>query len=84
MCRVAVDIPEEVLFDIKMSEADAGAFARQLVAIGLYVQKKVSLGYAAQVAEMQKADFMRLLGENQISIFRFDNEEEFLEEMSNA
>ncbi|SEA91063.1 hypothetical protein SAMN05216349_1517 [Oribacterium sp. KHPX15] len=33
MCQIAVDIPNEVLYDTKMSKGDASAFARQAVAI---------------------------------------------------
>ena len=33
---------------------------------------------------MTKEEFIRYLGENHVSIFHFDNREEFLEELSNA
>ena len=49
-----------------------------------YVQKDVSLGYCAQIAGMDKESFIKYLGEQGISIFHFDDEEEFLEEMRNA
>lgn len=34
MCQVAIDIPNEVLFDTKMSKAEASRFARRAVALG--------------------------------------------------
>ena len=33
---------------------------------------------------MTKEDFIKYLGENHVSIFHFDDEAEFLEEMKNA
>ena len=48
------------------------------------MHRGVSLGYAAQIADMDKESFIRFLGENGVSIFRFDNEKEFMEELANA
>ena len=84
MCDIAFSIPSEVLFDTKMTKKDALSFARRAVALCYYVQKDVSLGYCAQIAGMDKESFIKYLGEQGISIFHFDDEEEFLEEMRNA
>lgn len=84
MCRIAIDIPNEVLYDTRMSENDALDFARRAVAFNYYVKNGVSLGYCAQIANMDKEQFIRYLGENGVSIFRFDNKEEFLEELANG
>lgn len=84
MCQIAISIPEEVLFDTKMSREEAGKFARQAVALGYYTQNGVSIGYCAQIAGMAEAEFIRYLGQNGISIFRFEDKGEFLEEMGNA
>ena len=84
MCQIAIDIPEEVLYDTKMNSDEASAFARRMVAVGYYTQNKVSLGYCAQIAGMSKEDFMKYLGKHGVSIFQFDNREELLEEIDNA
>lgn len=84
MCQIAVSIPEEVLFDTKMSQEEAGQFARRAVALGYYTQSGVSIGYCAQIAGMTEEEFIRYLGQNGISIFRFENKEEFLEELGNT
>mgnify|MGYP006065474825 CR=1 FL=1 len=84
MCQIAIDIPEEVLYDTKMNSDEANAFARRMVAVGYYTQNKVSLGYCAQIAGMSKEDFIKYLGKHSISIFQFDNQEELLEEIDNA
>lgn len=84
MCQIAFDIPNEVLYDTKMSKKDALAFARRSVALCYYVQNGVSLGYCAEIAGMSKQQFIKYLGENNVSIFKFDDYEEFLEELNNA
>lgn len=84
MCQVAIEIPEAVLFDTRMSREEACQFAKRAVALGYYSQSGVSIGYCAQIAEMTEEEFIRYLGENHISIFQFDNEKEFLEELKNA
>ena len=84
MCQIAFEIPNEVLYDTKMTKVDALAFARKSVALQYYIQNGVSLGYCAQIAGIGKKEFIRYLGENGISIFQFDDEEEFLEELNNA
>ena len=84
MCQIAINIPNEVLYDIKMSTEEATSSIRKLVAMNFYSEHRVSLGYCAQIAGMNKADFIRFLGANNISIFHFDNEDEFLEEIENA
>ncbi|MCD8020370.1 MAG: UPF0175 family protein [Clostridiales bacterium] len=84
MCQIAVSIPDEVLYDTKMNREDAKSFARKAVALGYYTQSGVSLGYCAQIAGMTEEDFIRYLGFNHISIFHFDDEEEFMEELNNA
>ena len=84
MCQIAIDIPNEVLFDTKMNKEEANRFARRAVALGYYTQSGVSIGYCAQIAGMTEEEFIKYLGKNNVSIFHFDNKEEFLEELANA
>ena len=84
MCQVAINIPKEVLYDTKMNEKEAKKFAQCAVALGYYTQSGVSIGYCSQIAGMTKEEFIKYLGRHQISIFSFDNKEEFLEEVDNA
>ena len=67
-----------------MSREEACRFAKRAVALGYYAQSGVSIGYCAQIAEMTEEEFIKYLGENRISIFQFDNKDEFLEELGNA
>lgn len=84
MFQIAFSIPDEVLFDTNMSYEEANQFARQAVALSYYTQNRVSIGYCSQIAGMTKEDFIKFLGKNNISIFHFDNEAEFVEEIANA
>ena len=84
MCNIAFSIPNEILYDTRQSEEEALQFARRYTALRYYTHRGVSLGYAAQIADMDKESFIRFLGENGVSIFHFDNKGEFLEELANA
>lgn len=84
MCSIAIKIPDEVLYDTKMTEAEANDFAKKATALMLYSKNHVSIGYCAQIAGMPEEDFIKFLSSNEISIFNFDNEDEFMEEMNNA
>ena len=84
MCEIAFNIPNEILYDARQSKEEALQFVRRSAALSYYVQRGVSLGYAAQIAGMDKEDFIKYLGRNEVSIFNFDDEREFLEELSNA
>lgn len=84
MCSAMVNIPDEVLYDTKMSKTEANDFAKKAVALMMYKKNKVSIGYCAKIAEMNKEDFIKFLGDNGVSIFSFESEDEFLEEMNNA
>ena len=40
----------------------------------LYANQKISLGKAAELADLSKPDFIKYLGDNQISVFRYGSE----------
>ena len=84
MCQIVLSIPDEVLYDTKMSHEQVNQFARQAVALRYCTQSGVNIGYCSQIAGMTEEEFIKYLGRNHISIFRFDNEKEFLEELNNA
>lgn len=84
MCQIAVNIPEAVLFDTKMNFQEAESFIRKIVAVEYFKNKGVSIGYCAEIAGMTEEKFIKFLGENKISVFQFDDEQEFLSEAENA
>lgn len=56
----------------------------EVLALDLYKNKGVSLGYCACIVEMTKEEFLQYLGQNGISIFSYASENELLEAVSNA
>ena len=84
MCVVSINVPEEILLNLHENQKDFAEYTKCMLAVDLYKNKGVSLGYCASVAEMAKEDFIKYLGKNDISIFSYDDEEEFLEELANA
>ena len=84
MCVVSINVPEEILLDLHEDKNDFAEYIKKMLAIDLYKNRKVSLGYCANVAEMTKEEFVRILGMNGVSIFTFNSEDEFLEELKNA
>ncbi len=84
MCVVSINVPEEILLDLHEDINDFAQYIKKMLAMDLYKNKKVSLGYCANVAEMTKEDFVQYLGANGVSIFSFTSESEFLEELENA
>ncbi len=62
MCHVSVDIPDEVLEQMKVKEEEMVAYARKAVALHLF-KDNVELGHCAKVAGMDMEDFMQGLGE---------------------
>lgn len=84
MCIVSINVPEEILLDLHEDENGFTEYIKQMLAMDLYKNKKVSLGYCASVAEMTKEEFVQYLGKNDVSIFSFVSDNEFLEELKNA
>ena len=52
MCIVSINIPEEVLLDLHEDKDDFADYMKKMIALDLYKNKKVSLGYCANIAEM--------------------------------
>lgn len=84
MSDFAIAVPKEVMFDTKMSELQTRKFINQTIALEYYKTYGISLGYCAKIAEMTKEDFLKLLGQHEISVFHFDDEKEFMDELENA
>jgi predicted HTH domain antitoxin len=81
---VTFGIPKEVMPKLGYDETAFARYARRLVAMDLYKNKGVSLGYCAEAAEMGAEAFICFLGEHKVSVFGFETADEFLEETVNA
>lgn len=84
MCIVSINVPEEIFLKLNQDKDDFAEYMKKMLALDLYKNKKVSLGYCASVAGMTKEEFVQYLGINGASIFSFASENEFLEELANA
>ena len=84
MEHISIQIPEEILIDLHEDRDIFENYVKQKIAIDLYIERKVSLGYCAELAGMAKEDFIKLLGKNKVSIFSFVSDDEFEEEATNA
>lgn len=84
MCQLAVQIPDAVLYDTHMTESQSESLAKKIIAMHYYLHFHVSLGYCAQIACVSEEEFIKYLSDNQISIFQFDDEKEFMDELGNA
>ena len=60
VCHVIIDVPNEVMYDTHMNKSEATAMARRMLALGLYTQNNVSIGYCAKVADMTEEEFSNL------------------------
>ena len=84
MCQIAINIPEAIMYDTKMNKAETEKYIRQLIALEYYKNKGVSIGYCAEMAGMSEEEFIKYLRTKKISVFQFDDEEEFEDEVKNA
>ena len=84
MSMVTLNVPKEILLDLKINESSFSNYVKRFIALDLYKNKNISLGYCAEFAEMPKEEFVKFLGANKVSIFGFDDGYEFLEEVNNA
>ena len=69
--NINIPISEEVLFILKKDEKSLQEEARKILALQFFKERKLSLGKAAELADMDKDDFVILLGKNQIDIYQY-------------
>jgi|BioPla2DNA2_1021312.scaffolds.fasta_scaffold61146_1 predicted HTH domain antitoxin len=56
-----ITLPQEILLSLRESGENIVKDMKRTVAIKYYKEKKLSLGQCAQLAEMTKEDFIKLL-----------------------
>jgi len=69
--NINIPVSEEVLFVLKKDEKSLQEEARKILALQFFKERKLSLGKAAELAGMDKNDFVILLGKNQIDIYQY-------------
>ena len=72
------------MFDVKRNQEETNQAVRCVELMEFYRQRDATIGYCAQMAGMSNEEFIKYLGRNQVSIFHYEDKEEFLEELINA
>jgi predicted HTH domain antitoxin len=65
---IHIDLPSDILLTLNESEKDLKKRIKIALAIQLYVQQKVTIGKAAQIADLSRLQFETVLSEYQIPI----------------
>jgi predicted HTH domain antitoxin len=82
MVQLETFIPEDVYLTLKdhgLARRELAEQARQLLAVRYFQEKVLSLGKAASLADMDRWQFIDLLGSYQIPVVDLDDEEFALE-----
>ncbi|MBE6083632.1 UPF0175 family protein [Acidilutibacter cellobiosedens] len=79
-----VNLPQEIVLTLRQSSEDIVVEMKRALAVKYYQEQRLSLGQCAELAEMNKEDFIEYLSKQHISIFRFESEDEISEDMKNA
>ena len=66
MKTLAIEIPEDILFELKIPKQRWGIELRKELALQLYRENLLPFGHARRLAGMTKIEFHDLLGERQI------------------
>jgi predicted HTH domain antitoxin len=79
MSQVTMEIPDDTLLALKLSQQDAGAALRMAAAMKLYELGQLSSGAAAHLAGVPRVVFLSRLADYGIDTFRL-TEEDFRKE----
>jgi len=69
---ITINISQDILAALKMGVNDLTQQLRIITAIVFYQEKRLSLGKAAELAELNRLSFMDLLAQKGIIVFDYD------------
>jgi|GEM_PF-1096921 len=75
----AIDLPSDILLTLNLSEKELKQRIKYALAIQLYTQLKVTIGKAAQIAELSRFEFETMLAENNVPISTLELEDVLLD-----
>jgi len=81
---IAVTYPESLANSLKLADKEFEKEIKTISLIKLYELRKVSSGTAAKILGINRVDFIEKVGEYQVSIFNFHDENELNEDIANA
>lgn len=82
--NINISIPGEILLTLRENDKQLALNMKRYTAIKLYQERKLSIGQCAELSEMPEEDFIKLLGDNKISIFDFSGSTGLKEDLTNA
>lgn len=69
---ITLEVSQDLLAALKMGANDLGQWLRLLAAIAFFQDKQLSLGKAAELAGLNRLEFMDLLAQRGIVVFDYD------------
>lgn len=75
METISFEVSPDLLAALKIGSIELGQKMRLLVAIAYFQEKKLSLGKAAELAGINRLEFMDILAQKGIVIFDYDESE---------
>jgi predicted HTH domain antitoxin len=72
---INIDLPSDILLTLNESEKELKKRIKVSLATQLYLHKKVTIGKAAQIAEMSRLGFETLLSEYRVPISNLEEED---------
>jgi len=72
MTTLELNVPEDILYTLNETKNDFIKKMKQYWAMELYKRKKLSMGKASELAEMNKINFMFELGKHEIPAINYD------------
>ena len=71
----SIVIPETFILSTRQTSKEFEAEAKKAIALKFYIDEKLSLGQAAELACLSELGFIMYLGENNVSVFRFNGDD---------
>ncbi len=81
---ITIQYPESLAFSLKMENEEFQSEMKKLSLVKLYEMGKVSSGFAANLLNMSRVDFLDLLAKYQVSYFGSVSESELESDIANA
>jgi len=72
--EVRFEVPNDILYTLNEDKDEFVKTMKLLTAIELYKTKKLSMGKASELAEMNKITFMNELGRQHVPVIDYDEE----------